>query len=103
MPNPLDLSSYVFRKRSPARPALVWLRAFHETYNPSLAVRVLHRLSASFPEARLIMVGPDRGDGARQRAEQAAREHGIADRVEFVGGVAKSEVPRWLEIGRAHV
>ena len=41
MPNPLDLAAYPYRRRERPEPRLVWLRAFHDTYNPSLAPRVL--------------------------------------------------------------
>jgi len=91
LPNAIELSSYPFRARRRVRPTLVWLRAFHEIYNPMLAVDVLRQLQ----EAKLTMIGPDKGDGTRQRVEAAA--HGR--QIELAGKVAKAEVPHWLNRG----
>jgi glycosyltransferase involved in cell wall biosynthesis len=99
LPNALDLRAYPFRLRRNPAPGLVWLRAFHEIYNPSLGPKVLARLLPEFPDARLTMVGPDKGDGSLERARQTARDLGIAERVCFPGGVAKTEVPDWLQKG----
>lgn len=93
LPNPLDLQQYKFRPRERPAPQLVWLRAFSEIYNPSLAPRVLALLQNDFPEIHLTMYGPDKGDGSLQRTQQVARELGVERRIEFPGGIAKSEVP----------
>jgi len=39
---------------------LVWLRAFHEIYDPVMAVRVVHELAERFPDVELAMIGPDK-------------------------------------------
>lgn len=99
LPNPLDLSRYPFEPRTTPRPRLVWLRAFHPTYDPVLAVRVVARLAPHVPEVGLTLVGPDTGDGALQATREEIRRLGIETRVEIVGPVAKSEVPRALAAG----
>lgn len=97
LPNALDVRAYRFRLRSRPAPRLIWLRAFHHLYNPTLAVEVLARLSETCPQAELTMVGPDKGDGSRQAVEQLARRRGLAARVHLPGAVAKADVPGWLE------
>lgn len=99
LPNALDLSRYPFRLRSRPEARLVWLRSFHEIYNPSLAPRIVAELAGEFPDLRLTMVGPDKGDGSLGRAHRAAQEHGVADRITWPGGVPKADVPRWLDGG----
>ena len=96
LPNALSIGAYPFRKRDRARSQLVWLRAFHETYNPSLAPRVLAILARSHPDIELTMIGPDRGDGSLDRARTEARELGVEDRVHFVNQVPKAEVGEHL-------
>lgn len=91
-PNPLDVGHYEFRVRSTPDPQLVWLRAFHRMYNPALAVEVVARLAPEFPGVRLAMVGPDKGDGSLRQAREKAENLGVSRRVEFVGGVPKSDV-----------
>lgn len=99
LPNPLDLSRYEFRLRTAPQPRLIWLRALHEIYNPTLAVEVLARLLPEFPTLYLTMIGPDKGDGSWQRVEQMAAALGVADRLTMTGGVAKRDVPLWLNRG----
>ena len=70
LPNPLNLAVYSFKHRMNPAPRLVWLRAFHDVYNPSLAVRVLACLVEDFPSAQLLMMGPDKEDGSLSSGEQ---------------------------------
>jgi glycosyltransferase involved in cell wall biosynthesis len=96
VPNAVDIPAYPFRHRVNVRPSLVWVRAFHEVYNPVLAVEVVARLAANHPAITLTMIGADKGDGSLQAVEVRARELGVAERVRVIPGVAKTEVPRYL-------
>jgi glycosyltransferase involved in cell wall biosynthesis len=99
LPNPINLSQYSFRLRVHPKPNLVWLRAFHTIYNPTLAPRILTKLVPEFPEIGLTMVGPDKGDGSLQETQQIAAALNIADRIEYPGHVRKEKVPYWLNQG----
>lgn len=99
LPNALDLVDYEFRERRRPEPNIMWLRAFHGIYNAPLAPAVLARVAAAHPDARLTMVGADKGDGSLQATRAAAERLGVSDRVSFPGGVPKSEVPRRLQEG----
>lgn len=96
IPNPIDISRYDYRQRVAYQPKIVWLRAFHKIYNPCLALRVLKLLESNFRDSRLIMIGPDTGDGTLQLAQRMASKLGVTKRVHFVGGVSNTEVPLWL-------
>ncbi len=99
IPNALNIEKYPFILREKAKPILIWLRAFHRIYNPELAIRLENELKEDFPEIRLIMVGPDKGDGSLQRCQELAADLGVADRVKFPGRVDKSDVSKWLNKG----
>lgn len=100
VPNPLGLDKYKFKDiKSNLQPKLIWLRAFHDVYNPDLAIKVIAELSSSFPDVELIMVGPDKGDGSLQRCQQLAVELGVQKHIQFIKGVPKTEVPHWLAKG----
>jgi glycosyltransferase involved in cell wall biosynthesis len=99
LPNPVNADAYEARVRRTAEPRLVWLRSFHEIYNPSLAPRVVALLAGEFPDIRLTMVGRDKGDGSLQRTHEVAAALGVADRITFVGGVHKRDVPAHLSRG----
>ncbi len=92
LPNPLNLAAYPFRRRDRAEPKLIWLRAFHDTYNPTLAPRVLGLLTRDYPAATLTMIGPDRGDGTLAQARAKTSELGLTDRIRFVDQIPKAAV-----------
>lgn len=98
LPNPLDLRRYAFRQRTSCRLHLVWLRAFHEIYNPTLAPEVVARLMPEFPDLHLTMVGPDK-DGSLQKTREHAGRLGVAGHMTFPGGVPNADVPGWLQRG----
>ena len=99
IPNPLDLAKYPFKHREHPTPNLVWLRAFHDIYNPSLAVRVVAHLAKDFPTVRLVMIGPNKGDGSRESMMDLALKLGVVERVICPGQVLKDEIPHWLHQG----
>jgi glycosyltransferase involved in cell wall biosynthesis len=93
VPNALDTQAYPFVPRRRASPKLVWLRAFHEIYNPALAPRVLALLAREIPGAQLAMLGPDKQDGSLQRTQQVAVDLGVRQIVDMPGPVAKRGIP----------
>jgi glycosyltransferase involved in cell wall biosynthesis len=99
LPNPVDLPAYQYRQRIQPRPHLVWLRSFHKIYNPSLAPRTLALVKKDFPDVQLTMVGPDKGDGSLQQTRATAVSLGVKDSLRIIGGVIKTDVPRWLNEG----
>ena len=99
VPNALDLSRYEFRPRLQPQPRLIWLRSFHRIYNPLMAVEAFALITLAAPEARLTMIGADKGDGSFDDTRNLARELGVADRVSFIRGVPKAEVPARLHDG----
>lgn len=101
VPNAIDIETYLFRERTRAAPRLIWLRAFHRVYNPTLAVKTLERLTQANPDVHLTMIGSDSGDGARGATRDAIAEAGLDARVDLRAGVPKAEVPAVL--GQADV
>jgi glycosyltransferase involved in cell wall biosynthesis len=99
LPNAIEVSRFVPRASEKMGCELVWLRAFHEIYNPMLAPAVLACLIGEFPGMRLTMIGPDKGDGSLERTRRAAANLGVSGACHFVGRVEKSAVPAWLAKG----
>jgi glycosyltransferase involved in cell wall biosynthesis len=99
VPNAIELGAYRFRLRQKPHPTLVWLRAFHEIYNPTLVPSVIHSLADDYPDLRAIMIGPDKGDGSLEHTRQIAAELGVGSRILFPGAVPKAETPAWLDQG----
>jgi glycosyltransferase involved in cell wall biosynthesis len=99
LPNSLDLGKYLFRHRNRSEPKLVWLRAFHDIYNPSLAVKVVAVLAGDYPSVNLVMIGPDKKDGSLDLARNLAANLGVLDRITFVGPIPKATTPEWINRG----
>jgi glycosyltransferase involved in cell wall biosynthesis len=101
LPNALDINAYEFNIRKKPEPRLVWLRQFssQHVYNPVLALRVVEILAKQLPNIKLLMVGSDKGDGSLRKFRALVSELGLADRIALPGGVAKSDVPKWLNKG----
>jgi glycosyltransferase involved in cell wall biosynthesis len=91
-PNPIDATRYAFAQRARPSPKLLWLRAFHEVYNPCLAVSVVRALSDTYPDATLTMVGPDKGDGSLNATRALIDRSGLDERVRIVGGIPAAAV-----------
>ncbi|HKV50183.1 MAG TPA: glycosyltransferase family 4 protein [Gemmatimonadaceae bacterium] len=96
LPNAIELDRYAFRARSKPAPRLVWLRAFHRLYDPSLAVEVAARLSREMADVQLTMVGSDTGDGAFADTKRAIVRLTLDGQIFLPGGVPKRDVPTWL-------
>jgi len=96
IPNAIPVDRYISRLRKPASPRLVWVRAFHHIYNPSLAVRSLALLTADFPDIKLTMVGADKGDGSMQEAQDLTKRLNLQDFIQISEGIPHEHVPELL-------
>jgi len=93
IPNAINLNDYSFRAREHPQARLVWLRAFHAIYNPTLALECISLMTDKYPDIELVMIGPDKNDGSLKRTKELCAKLGIMDKVQFVGGVKKDEIP----------
>ena len=96
VPNPVIIRNYPFRLRSVPKPHLIWLRAFHNIYNPQMAPFVIADLCSSYPEIFLTMIGPDKGDGSLQETQALIEQLCLQKHIQIVPGIPKSEVPGYL-------
>jgi len=99
LPNSLEMDKYPFKHRNCPTLKLVWLRGFHDVYNPSLAIKVVALLVKEFPSVSLVMIGPDKGDGSLESAKELARRLEVLDKITFAGPVPKDTTPQWLDRG----
>lgn len=93
IPNVLELDNLIFEDRQQIKPKFLWVRSFHNLYNPQLAVEVLYRIIQKYPEAKLCMVGPKKDDSFDSVSNLVTRYH-LNDHVEFTGLLPKQE---WYE------
>jgi glycosyltransferase involved in cell wall biosynthesis len=93
IPNPIDVDRFFFRHRMAATAHMVWVRSFHDIYNPSLAIKVLEILNKKHIDASLVMIGPDKHDGSLLACKQLARQLNIKSKVEFKGAIPNRQIP----------
>lgn len=90
IPNIIPISDYVYKERETLTPNLLWVRAFHTTYNPVLAIQVLKLLKDTYPEAKLCMIGPQK-DHSYQETLDLISVLNLQDSVEITGVLPKEE------------
>ncbi|WP_207493437.1 glycosyltransferase family 4 protein [Aridibaculum aurantiacum] len=98
IPNAISLKDYSFKERNHCNPKLLWVRSFHQIYNPQLAIQVLHKLLYEFPSATLTMVGPDK-DGSMEACNLMAQQLGVEQKIKFTGRLSRLE---WTTLGADH-
>ena len=94
IPNFIEIENYNFLERKKCGPMLLWVRAFHEIYNPLMAVKTFIEISKVHPEARLCMVGPVI-DSSFKECEKLLAKCNLSNNVTFPGLMKRSE---WLDI-----
>ena len=83
IPNVIGLEHYPHKLRRHIQPRLLWMRTFHPTYNPEMAVEVLAGLLSIYPEATLPMAGQDAG--LLEPTKHLVEKKGLSTRVRFAG------------------
>lgn len=99
LPNGLELSAYPYHLRLVVKPQLVWLRAFHQIYNPMLAIEVLNKLVVEYPDAHLTMIGPDKQDGSLKEVWKLIEKYNLTKSVSITGAIPKELVGQYLSEG----
>jgi len=94
IPNGIYIDKYTYQERKYCKPKLLWVRAFHEIYNPQMAISVLTELSKVYPNAELCMIGP-KVDSSYDTCRQLAIENGVEDKITFTGILSKEA---WIRL-----
>lgn len=84
IPNIININDYKFKKRLNYAPKLLYVRAFHQIYNPTMAIKVLQGVKESYPDANLCMIGPPK-DASFEETKQLVSELELEDSVELLG------------------
>jgi glycosyltransferase involved in cell wall biosynthesis len=90
IPNIIPIADYTYKERKKITPKLLYVRAFAEIYNPTLAIEVLKELKNTYPKAILCMIGPDK-DGTLADVQDLISTYGLDKSVEITGVLAQKE------------
>lgn len=83
IPNAIDVTKYPFHLRTNVNPSLLWMRTFHEIYNPLLAIDVIKALVDTYPLVSLTMAGQEKG--MLEQVKLHAVALGLQNAVRFAG------------------
>ena len=61
LPNYIDLKNFPYNNKLVRNNKILWVRGFHNIYNPKDAIYALAHLVKKIPDASLTMIGPDKG------------------------------------------
>lgn len=92
--NSIPISNYPFDKKNTQEIKLLWVRSFHEIYNPKLAILILQKLIALNYQATLVMVGPPK-DNTFIACKKIVEKHSLP--VTFTGMLPKKE---WIALSK---
>ncbi|MBN1183248.1 MAG: glycosyltransferase family 4 protein [Bacteroidales bacterium] len=98
IPNILDIKLYAFRQRKILHPNILYVRAFHNIYNPTMAVEVLYEVKKEYPNATLCMIGPAK-DESLDKTKQLVEKLGLQKDVIFTGVLWKED---WLKMSEEY-
>lgn len=96
IPNGINLKNYKFRLRNNLEKKFIWIRAFHKTYNPHLAIEAFFKVKKVYPDATFCMIGPDKKDGSLEDVKNFIYEKNLEKDVEIIEGVKKEKIPEYL-------
>ena len=94
IPNVIDIEKYPFHLRAQVSARMLWMRTFHQVYNPEMAVSVLAELLRTHPEAYLTMAGQD--SGLVSSIKQKVQAGQLGSQVRFAGFLGSAEKQREL-------
>jgi L-malate glycosyltransferase len=83
IPNYFDIEKYPYTFKKCVKPRLLWMRAFHEIYNPEMAVKVLFELKKTEPDSTLSIAGQDKG--SLESVRRLVVNLGLTQSVRFPG------------------
>ena len=98
IPNSINIDNYKVKYRKSSKFRLLWVRSFHEIYNPQMAIKVVHNLCKSNFNVELCMVGPDK-DGSMEKCKKLAKELGVFENIYFPGMLMKKE---WIKLSNEY-
>lgn len=98
IPNSLEIDKFPFKQRKKCNNRLIWIRAFHEIYNPTMAVRTLYRLVQVNPKVHLTMVGPS-FDNSINDVKKLIEVFELQENITLLGKVTTDE---WVNLAQEH-
>jgi len=92
LPNPINLKKFKYNPK-PKPKTILWVRSFEVTYNPFFPIKIFLLLKNSYPEARLTMIGPDKG--LLKPVQNEIYALGLEKNIELLGPIDNDSLPEF--------
>lgn len=96
IPNFINYNQIPYLQRNYCRMKLLWVRAFHEIYNPKMAIQVVKILKKNNLDVQLCMVGKDL-DGSKSECVNIVNELQLHDNITFMNQLDRME---WINLSQ---
>lgn len=93
VPNIIEIDLYSYKDRNVIAPKLLYVRAIHKVYNPTMAIEVVNMLKPKYDNIQLCMIGPHK-DQSIDDVKKLVVQYHLEDNVEIVGQMPKE---KWIE------
>jgi L-malate glycosyltransferase len=93
--NFINLQSFPSNRAVNKRHSLLWVRAFHEIYNPELAIITLSNLLKQYPDTTLTMIGHDQG--SLSKCKELIKLNNLEGKVIITGRIPNRELYKFYQ------
>ena len=91
LPNPIDTNIFKPPTSSRSRANLLWVRAFSKIYNPETPIYALKILMDKYPNLKLTMVGPDKGE--LSKCKKLIKKLNLENNINILGHIDHYQLP----------
>jgi glycosyltransferase involved in cell wall biosynthesis len=101
LPNAVNFNHFSYNRDNVVNYSILWVRAFSEEYNPFLAINILFEIKKKYPEAKLTMIGPDKG--ILNDIKEMIRNLKIEDSVNILGPIKNEELYQYYQTHNVYI
>lgn len=101
IPNYIDLELFPFKRDVTNTHSILWVRAFHEIYNPDLAIEAVRVLKERYPNIKLTMVGLDLGE--LKRCQELILKFSLSKNVDITGRIENHRLYKYYQQNKVFI
>jgi glycosyltransferase involved in cell wall biosynthesis len=95
IPNFINLDNFPLKRDVKHEKSLLWVRAFHDIYNPELAIEIVKVLKPMIPNIILTMIGPDQGK--LEFCQSLISKYGLNDNIKIIGQIDNKDLFKYYQ------
>ena len=101
LPNAVNIELFKCERDKVIPLSILWVRAFDKIYNPKMAILAFSKIQKEFPNAKLTMVGPDKGE--LEEVINLAKRLKLIQKISFLGPIANDKLPKLYQSHEVYI